>query len=133
MLSSAIILAAFALVAGVGGYIVLCLYRAAPGAPSRSRPRIAGWLGGLGRPGRPGHLGVPGDEPEAFAGPEAPDTPEAWDAAETADDEAAEFEPHDEAAEFESHDEAADFEPPGETETAGARLYLLGEPRLPRR
>jgi hypothetical protein len=38
MLSSAIILIAFALAAGAGGYTALWLYRATPGIPSRSRP-----------------------------------------------------------------------------------------------
>jgi hypothetical protein len=37
MLSSAIILIAFALAAGAGGYVTLSLYRATPGAP-RSGP-----------------------------------------------------------------------------------------------
>jgi hypothetical protein len=40
MLSSAIILIAFALIAGAGGYAALWLYRATPGAPSRSRPGL---------------------------------------------------------------------------------------------
>jgi hypothetical protein len=140
MLSSAIILAAFALVAGAGGYTALWLYRATPGAPSRSRPSIAGWLGGLGRSGGPGELRVPDDEPDVFAGPGAPDTPEPRDTAEAADEEAAEFEPHGEAAESEPHGEAAESEPPEEAvdleapeETAGARLYVLHEPRPPRR
>jgi hypothetical protein len=38
MLSSAIILATFALVAWVGGYTAWSLYRAAPGAAARPRP-----------------------------------------------------------------------------------------------
>jgi hypothetical protein len=116
MLSSVIILAAFALVAGVGGYIALWLYRAAPGAWP-SRPGLVGGAGDLEEVAAPG--GEPGD-PAGPDGPEATDMPEEEDTPEEPEDAGA-----DEAA--------AEFEPPGETGTAGARLYLLGEPRLPRR
>ncbi len=51
MLSSAVVLAAFAVIAGAGGYVAVWLYRASPGGPARSRPaREPGASGQAGQP-----------------------------------------------------------------------------------
>jgi hypothetical protein len=77
MLSSAIILIAFALAAGAGGYTALWLYRATPGTPSRSRPgRDDADVReeGTGAPGEPEEAGA--GELDGEAEPGEPDDPD---------------------------------------------------------
>jgi hypothetical protein len=76
MLSSAIILIAFALAAGAGGYTALWLYRAAPGIPSRSRPGRddADVREDRGAPGEPEETGA--GELDDEAEPGEPDDPD---------------------------------------------------------
>lgn len=110
MLSAAVMLAAFAVIAVAGGASAVWLYRASSGTPCRSRPD------------RPETR--PTGESEAWpAGPEAqPDRPDGRpgllaDPAGTPDGP----EPHD-----------AEESVPAD-HSAGARLYVLGENRRPRR
>ena len=81
MLSSAIILIAFALAAGAGGYVTLSLYRATPGAP-RSGP---GPEEGEPEEGEPEQAGAaePDDaaQPDDAAGPAEPADPDGGEGA----------------------------------------------------
>ncbi|HEY4463762.1 MAG TPA: hypothetical protein VGN41_13955 [Streptosporangiaceae bacterium] len=77
MLSSAVILIAFALAAGTGGYTALWVYRATPGAPARSRRGRddADVLEeDTGMPGEPEETGA--GEPDGEAEPGEPDDPD---------------------------------------------------------
>ena len=81
MLSSAIILIAFALAAGAGGCTALLLYRATPGAPPRSRAGRddADVLAeeDAGAPGEPGDTGAGTlDDLDDEAEPGEPDDPD---------------------------------------------------------
>ena len=76
MLSAAVMLAAFAVIALVGGVSAVWLFRAAATAPRRSRSaRLTGMPGAATdpAPGVPGVPGVPEDEETAGPEPEYPE------------------------------------------------------------
>lgn len=106
MLSSAIILIAFALATGAGGYVTLSLYRAAAGAP-RSRPG-------------PEDAGVP--EETAFGGPDDPGAP---NEPEQAEPEQAE---PDQAQAAQPDDAPGPANPADPANSPGARVYVLRQP-----
>jgi hypothetical protein len=94
MLSATVVMAAFAAIAGAGGYAAVWLYRAGPG-----------------RAEAPDEAQAPG-EPEAHHEPEGADGSQEPDVPEEAE---------------------GPVGPGGLDGMPGARLYVLGEPRLPGR
>jgi hypothetical protein len=91
MLSATVVMAAFAAIAGMGGYAAVWLYRTGPGrAEAPDEPRAP-------------------HEPQAAQEREGPDVPE------------------------EAEAPGGASEPGGLAGLPGARLHVLGEPRLPGR
>jgi hypothetical protein len=138
MLSSAVVLAAFAVIAGAGGYVAVWLFRASPGGPARSRPapepdasaQAAQPAGGetadrtveADGTGWPHHSAV-ADDAVVLDGSDGSDGSDGVDGSHMADE-------FDEPA---VADDAGENEGTGWPESAGARIYVLGRPRTPSR